>query len=67
MITLATQRYTMLARNFVYTAVTRGKRLVVIVGQKWALAIAIMNARTNRRWTRLREWLARYPARSRGS
>jgi exodeoxyribonuclease V alpha subunit len=58
-ITLATQHYTMLARNLVYTAVTRGKRLVVIVGQKRALAIAIRNTRTNRRWTRLREWLAR--------
>jgi exodeoxyribonuclease V alpha subunit len=58
-ITLATQHYTMLARNLVYTAVTRGKRLVVIVGQKRAMAIAIRNARTNRRWTRLRECLAR--------
>jgi exodeoxyribonuclease V alpha subunit len=47
----------MLARNLVYAAVTRGKRLVVIVGQKRALAIAIRNARANRRWTRLREWL----------
>ena len=45
-ITLATQHYTMLARNLVYTAVTRGKRLVVIVGQKRALAIAVRNART---------------------
>jgi exodeoxyribonuclease V alpha subunit len=40
-ITLATQHYTMLARNLVYTAVTRGKRLVVIIGQRRALAIAI--------------------------
>ena len=47
-VTLATQYHTMLARNLVYTAVTRGKRLVVIVGQKRALAIAIRNARTNR-------------------
>ncbi|WP_264598845.1 SF1B family DNA helicase RecD2 [Rhodoblastus acidophilus] len=58
-VTLATQHYTMLARNLVYTAVTRGKRLVVIVGQKRALAIAIRNVRTIRRWTKLREWLAR--------
>jgi exodeoxyribonuclease V alpha subunit len=49
----------MLARNLVYTAVNRGKRLVVIVRQKKALAIAIRNARTKKRWTRLREWLAR--------
>ena len=40
-ITLAKQHYTMLARNLVYTAVTRGKRLVVIVGQRKALAIAV--------------------------
>ncbi|MBB4200242.1 exodeoxyribonuclease V alpha subunit [Rhodoblastus sphagnicola] len=58
-VTLATQHYTMLARNLVYTAVTRGKRLVVIVGQKRALAIAIRNVRTNRRWTRLKEWLSK--------
>jgi len=58
-VTLAPQHYTMLARNLVYTAVTRGKRLVVIVGQKRALAIAIRNVRTIRRWTKLREWLAR--------
>ena len=58
-ITFATQHYTMLARNLLYTAVTRGKRLVVIVGQKRALAIAIRNARTKSRWTKLREWLAR--------
>ncbi|PPQ34808.1 exodeoxyribonuclease V alpha subunit [Rhodoblastus acidophilus] len=57
-ITLATQHYTMLARNLVYTAVTRGKRLVVIVGQKRALAIAVRNARANKRWTRLKQWLA---------
>ena len=42
-ITLATQHYTMLARNLVYTAVTRGKRLVVIVGQRRAMAIAVRN------------------------
>jgi exodeoxyribonuclease V alpha subunit len=33
------QHYTMLARNLVYTGVTRGKRLVVIVGLKKALGI----------------------------
>ena len=44
-ITLATQHYTMLARNLVYTAVTRGKRLVVIVGQRRALAIAVRTQR----------------------
>ncbi|MGB6326277.1 MAG: ATP-binding domain-containing protein [Methylocella sp.] len=36
-ITLAMQHYTMLARNLLYTAFTRGKRLVVIVGQRRAM------------------------------
>ena len=57
-ITLATQHYTMLARNLVYTAVTRGKRLVVIVGQRKALAIAVRTHGSKRRWTKLREWLS---------
>ena len=41
-IPLTTQHYPMLQRNLLYTAVTRGKRLVVIVGQKKALAIACL-------------------------
>jgi exodeoxyribonuclease V alpha subunit len=56
-ITLATQHYTMLARNLVYTAVTRGKRLVVIVGQRRAMAIAVKSGAGQRRWTKLAEWL----------
>jgi exodeoxyribonuclease V alpha subunit len=60
-ITLATQHYTMLARNLVYTAVTRGKRLVVIVGQRKALAIAVRTHGSKRRWTKLREWLSARP------
>jgi exodeoxyribonuclease V alpha subunit len=47
----------MLQRNLVYTAVTRGKRLVVLVGQTRALALAVRGA-AGRRWSRLREWLA---------
>ncbi len=57
-ITLATQHYTMLARNLVYTAVTRGKRLVVIVGQRKALAIAVRTHGSKRRWTKLQDWLS---------
>jgi exodeoxyribonuclease V alpha subunit len=56
-ITLATQHYTMLTRNLVYTAVTRGKRLVVLVGQRRALAIAVRSGAGRKRWTKLREWL----------
>jgi exodeoxyribonuclease V alpha subunit len=57
-IPLTTQHYAMLARNLLYTGVTRGKRLVVLVGQRRALAIAVKNANGRRRWSRLREWLA---------
>ena len=44
-IPLAMQHYLLLQRNLIYTAVTRGKLLVVLVGQKKALAIAIRNSR----------------------
>ena len=56
-IPILTQHYVLLQRNLLYTGVTRGKRLVVIVGTKKALAIAIKNNRTERRYTRLRERL----------
>ena len=56
-IPLTTQHYTMLARNLLYTGVTRGKRLVVLLGQRKALAIAIRNQGSRRRWSKLREWL----------
>jgi exodeoxyribonuclease V alpha subunit len=48
-ITLATQHYTMLARNLVYTAVTRGKRLVVILAQRKALVIAVRSHGSQKR------------------
>jgi hypothetical protein len=56
-IPLMTQHHAMLARNLLYTAVTRGKRLVVLVGQRKALAIAVRNASGRRRWSKLRAWL----------
>jgi exodeoxyribonuclease V alpha subunit len=56
-IPLTTQHYTMLARNLLYTGVTRGKRLVVLIGQRRALAIAVRNRNTRRRWSKLREWM----------
>jgi exodeoxyribonuclease V alpha subunit len=52
-----TQHYAMLQRNLLYTGVTRGKRLVVLVGQKKALAIAVRNASGRPRWSKLAEWL----------
>ena len=57
-IPLATQHYPMLQRNLVYTGITRGKRLVVLVGTRRALAIAVRGAHAKRRWSKLREWLA---------
>lgn len=45
----------MLQRNLVYTGVTRGKRLVVLAGQRKDLAIAIKEARTRRGWSTLQE------------
>ena len=56
-IPLVTQHYMMLARNLLYTGVTRGKRLVVLVGQRKALAIAVRNHGSRRRWAKLREHL----------
>ena len=57
-IPVLTQHYAMLKRNLLYTGVTRGKRLVVLVGQKKAVAIAVRNASGRRRWSKLDEWLA---------
>jgi exodeoxyribonuclease V alpha subunit len=56
-IPLMTQHYAMLQRNLLYTGVTRGKRLVVLVGQKKAVAIAVRNVSGRRRWSKLGEWL----------
>lgn len=52
-IPLASQHYTLLERNLLYTSVTRGKQLVVIVGQPKALAIAVKRAQSKRRLTNL--------------
>ena len=54
-IPLMTQHYVMLRRNLLYTGVTRGKRLVVLVGQRKAIAIAVRAASGRRRWSKLRE------------
>jgi exodeoxyribonuclease V alpha subunit len=48
----------MLQRNLVYTGLTRGKQLVVLVGQKKALAMAVKNHLGRRRYTKLAEWLS---------
>ena len=46
---LLTQHYPMLQRNLLYTAITRGRRLVVVVGSRRALAMAVRNARPGER------------------
>jgi exodeoxyribonuclease V alpha subunit len=52
-IAVLTQHYLMPQRNLLYTGVTRGKRLAVLVGQKKAIAIAVGNASGRRRWSKL--------------
>ena len=52
-----TQHYMLLQRNLIYTALTRGRRLVVMVGTKKALAIGINNNRTQKRYTHLKNRL----------
>jgi ATP-dependent exoDNAse (exonuclease V) alpha subunit len=60
-IPMLTQHYAMLQRNLLCTGVTRGKRLVVLVGQKKAVAIAVRNVSGRRRWSKLSEWLRPRP------
>jgi exodeoxyribonuclease V alpha subunit len=50
---LATQQYVLLQRNLVYTGITRGKKLVVLVGQKKAMAMAVRNNKTQQRFSGL--------------
>jgi len=45
----------MLQRNLLYTGITRGKKLGVIVGTKKAMAIAVRNNKTQKRYTLLKE------------
>jgi len=49
----ATQHYLLLQRNLVYTAVTRGRQLVILVGQTKALSLAVRNDRTEQRFSGL--------------
>jgi len=56
-IPVSTQHYMMLKRNLIYTGITRGKKLVVLVGQKRALAMAVKGKQIERRWSKLQERL----------
>lgn len=61
-IPVTTQHYAMLQRNLLYTGVARGKRLVVLVGKRQAIAIAVRNVSGRRRWSKLAGWLRAAPA-----
>jgi exodeoxyribonuclease V alpha subunit len=56
-IPLLNQHFVMLQRNLLYTAITRGKRQVVLVGSRWAVKKAVESASGGARWTRLAERL----------
>jgi len=55
---VTTSHYVMLARNLVYTGITRAERVCVLVGTRKALAIAIRNNRVAKRNTNLKERIA---------
>jgi exodeoxyribonuclease V alpha subunit len=52
-----TQHYMLLQRNLLYTAVTRGKKIVILIGTKKALGIAIRNNKPQQRYTNLKKRL----------
>jgi exodeoxyribonuclease V alpha subunit len=56
-IPLHTQHFMMLQRNLLYTAITRGKKLVIVVGSRKALAIAVKNNRIQERFSLLEKRL----------
>jgi exodeoxyribonuclease V alpha subunit len=58
-IPILTQHYVLLQRNLIYTGVTRGRKLVVMVGTKRALAIGVRNDKTQKRYTYLRNRISR--------
>ena len=51
------QHYLILKRNLLYTGITRGKKLVIIIGEKKAFAMAVRDKQTSRRYTKLKDWL----------
>jgi exodeoxyribonuclease V alpha subunit len=55
---LTTEHYMMLRRNLLYTAITRARRLMVLVGSSKALAMAVRNTQESRRYSGLAERLA---------
>lgn len=56
-IPITTQSYMMLQKNLLYTGITRGKKIVVLIGQKKAISMAVRNNKEENRITKLKEWL----------
>ena len=56
-IPVSTQHFPMLQRNLIYTGITRGRKLVVLVAQTKALAMAVRGQRSITRWSKLADWL----------
>jgi exodeoxyribonuclease V alpha subunit len=52
------QHYMMLRRNLLYTGITRGRNMVVLVGQKQAIGMAVKGRVEGQRWSKLGEWLS---------
>ena len=52
------QHYMMLRRNLLYTGITRGKRMLVLAGQRQAIGMAVRGRVESRRWSKLEEWMA---------
>ena len=52
------QHYVMLRRNLLYTAITRSRKLVFLVGRRRAVGMAVRGKVEGRRWSKFAEWLA---------
>ena len=59
-IPVLTQHYVLLQRNLIYTGVTRGKKLVILVGSTKAMTMAVKNNKMQKRYTHLAERLSEY-------
>ncbi len=58
MIPVMVQHYVMLRRNLLDTGITRGRKLVVLVGHGRSVGMAVRGKVERRRWSKLAEWLA---------
>jgi exodeoxyribonuclease V alpha subunit len=56
-IPVSTQHYVLLERSLIYTAITRAKKLCVLVGDERALSLAVSKQESRKRWTGLRQLL----------